>query len=113
MKSRQLLLAISVIIVPALAGAQTSTSQSPSSSYEKEVMAAHEGMMSGMQMKPSGNPDKDFAMMMIPHHQGAIDMARVELKYGKDSELRDLAEKIISAQQKEIGQLNAWLAKMK
>jgi hypothetical protein len=45
-------------------------------------------MMKGMNVKPNGNPDKDFVLMMTPHHQGAIDMAKVELQYETDPELR-------------------------
>jgi len=50
----------------------------------------------------SGNPDADFALMMIPHHQGAIEMAEVELQFGADSRLRRLAQEIIVTQQSEI-----------
>jgi uncharacterized protein (DUF305 family) len=50
-------------------------------------------------------------MMMVPHHQGAIDMAEIELKYGKDPDLRKMAEKIIHAQKEEIADFKKWLAK--
>ena len=50
----------------------------------------------------SGDADRDFARMMIPHHQGAIDMALAELRYGKDKRLRRLAQEIIVDQQQEI-----------
>lgn len=55
-----------------------------------------------MAAKPTGNPDHDFAAMMIPHHQGAIDMAKAQLLYGRDPVLRRLAQEIIVAQQQEI-----------
>jgi uncharacterized protein (DUF305 family) len=61
-------------------------------------------------MMPSGDADKDFAMMMISHHQGAIDMAEVELKYGKDAALKEMAKKIIDAQKKEIEDFKKWQA---
>lgn len=57
------------------------------------------------------NINHDFATMMIPHHQGAIDMAKVELSYGKDPIMRRLAEEIIVDQQSEIDVMNLWLEK--
>lgn len=63
-----------------------------------------------MQMKMSGDPDSDFAGMMIAHHQGAIDMANIELKYGKNPELRKAAQKMIADQTQEIAQMQAWRA---
>jgi uncharacterized protein (DUF305 family) len=62
-------------------------------------------------MKPlTGDPDKDFVMMMLPHHQDAIDMAKIELKYGKDPTLRAMAEAIIATQQTEIKEMKEWIA---
>ena len=59
----------------------------------------------------TGNVDHDFAAMMIPHHQGAIDMAKGELIYGKDPVMRRLAQEIIADQQSEIDLMNLWLKK--
>lgn len=59
-------------------------------------------MHADMDVPFTGNPDRDFARMMIPHHQGAIDMALAELRYGKDERLRRLAQEIIVEQQQEI-----------
>jgi len=64
--------------------------------------AAMDRMMAGMTIKPSGDVDADFSAMMIPHHQGAIDMALAELRYGKNEQLRRIAQEIIVDQQQEI-----------
>ncbi|ATA25421.1 DUF305 domain-containing protein [Brenneria goodwinii] len=76
--------------------------------YMQGMDQMHARMQEGMQ---SSDPDVAFAKGMIAHHQGAIDMAKTELQYGKDPELRKLAEEIISAQQPEIDQMQAWLKK--
>ncbi|MDF2996622.1 MAG: hypothetical protein K0R27_2259 [Xanthobacteraceae bacterium] len=72
---------------------------------------ANARMHQGMAIPFTGDTDIDFARSMIPHHQGAIDMARIELESGKDPELRKLAEEIVKAQENEIAFLKAWLAK--
>jgi uncharacterized protein (DUF305 family) len=79
-------------------------------------MGGSHGAMQSMQeqmgqVPVTGDPDVDFAAMMIPHHQGAIDMANAQLADGKDPELRKLAEEIIAAQEREIAFLRAWLQK--
>ena len=75
--------------------------------YDAANMAMHEGMM----IAYTDNPDLDFARSMIAHHQGAIDMAKIELEHGKDDEIRKLAEGVIAAQEAEIAQMQAWVAK--
>lgn len=59
----------------------------------------------------NGNVDHDFASMMIPHHHGAIDMAKAELIYGKDPVMRRLAQEILIDQQSEIDAMRLWLGK--
>ena len=66
------------------------------------IGAAVARMHSAMDVPFTGDADRDFARMMIPHHQGAIDMAVVELRYGKDKRLKRLAQEIIVEQQQEI-----------
>jgi uncharacterized protein (DUF305 family) len=63
---------------------------------------AMDRMMKGMAVKPSGDVDRDFVNMMEPHHQGAIDMAVLELRYGRNEQLRRIAQEIIVDQQQEI-----------
>jgi uncharacterized protein (DUF305 family) len=70
-------------------------------------------MMQAMQTMPtfSGDPDIDFMKHMRPHHQAAIEMAKVVLANGKDADVKKLAQEIITAQEKEIATIDAWLKK--
>jgi hypothetical protein len=71
-------------------------------SFLSENDAAMNKMMADMTIKPTGDVDRDFVAMMVPHHQGAIDMARAELKYGRNEQLRRISQEIIVTQQQEI-----------
>ena len=79
------------------------------SNADAEFKAAMDKMHKSMTKPMMGMPDHDFAMMMLPHHQGAVDMAKIELKYGTDPKLRKMAQQIVTSQQKEIQELQAWL----
>ncbi len=68
-------------------------------------------MHKGMDIAFSGDADRDFVAGMLPHHQGAVDMAKIVLAFGKDPEVRKLAESIIKAQEQEIAWMNSWLQK--
>jgi len=70
--------------------------------FLSENAAAMNKMMAEMTIKPTGDVDRDFVAMMVPHHQGAVEMAQAELKYGHNEQLRRLAQEIIVTQQQEI-----------
>ncbi|TYL96680.1 DUF305 domain-containing protein [Bradyrhizobium rifense] len=74
----------------------------PETPFMAENQAAMQRMMSGMNITRSGDVDRDFAAMMIPHHQGAIEMAQAELRHGHNEQLRRIAQEIIVEQQQEI-----------
>ena len=70
--------------------------------YLAENVAAMTKMMVEMGIRPSGDADADFVAMMVPHHQGAIEMAQAELRYGRNERLRRMAQEIIVTQRQEI-----------
>ena len=97
-------LALAIVPYGLLAGAQTllPASTSAETPFLSENEAAMRKMMADMSIKPSGDVDSDFAAMMIPHHQGAIEMAEAELRYGRNDLLRRIAQEIVVEQQQEI-----------
>ncbi len=83
-------------------GGQASATTADEDAFLRENEAAMIKMMNDMAAKPTGDVDRDFVAMMTPHHQGAIDMAVIELRYGKSEQLRRIAQEIIVDQMQEI-----------
>lgn len=110
-------LAIAGVVAAALAFAQTtgheghtmSTTMSDDPATQA-FMDANAVMHTDMAIEYTGNPDADFVRGMIPHHQGAVDMAKIVLEYGSDPEVRAFAEAVIAAQSTEIDFMKGWLA---
>jgi uncharacterized protein (DUF305 family) len=85
------------------ANSETAPAQpSAEAAYLAENNAAMDKMMRDMEVAPTGDVDRDFVAMMTPHHQGAIEMALAVLKYGKNEQLKRIAQEIIVDQQQEI-----------
>jgi uncharacterized protein (DUF305 family) len=111
-----------VILACALAGSplafaqSSSTASSPGGRMDQGSQQMHQSLKVGMQKMHghmTGDTDQDFATMMRMHHQHGVEMAKAEVQNGRSPELKAMAQKIIEAQQKEISQLDAWLAKHK
>ena len=94
--------AVALCSIGSAAHAAGAANGSPETPFLQENDQAMTRMMDGMSIKPSGDVDRDFTAMMIPHHQGAIDMAQAELRYGHNEQLRRIAQEIIVEQQQEI-----------
>ena len=80
------------------------------SSFLSENTGAMKKMMADMRIKPSGDIDRDFVEMMVPHHQGAVDMAKAELEYGHNKKLLGIARKIVAVQQRQIKEMRDAIA---
>ncbi|HED1231949.1 TPA: DUF305 domain-containing protein [Citrobacter freundii] len=93
-----------------ISSSASSSSSSSSQEYMSGMKGMHDKMMAAVK---ESDPDKAFAKGMVAHHEGAIAMAETELKYGKDPEMRKLAQDIIKAQKGEIEQMYTWLGNQK
>jgi uncharacterized protein (DUF305 family) len=96
------LAAAALTVVLGLAPASAGAPPNAEGRFMADNRAAMDRMMTGMTIKPSGEVDRDFVDMMVPHHQGAVDMALAELRYGHDERLRRLAQEIVVTQREEI-----------
>ena len=115
---RTLMATAVLMALPGLALAQSgghqghgSPARAADSPSTRALKAANDKMHRDMDIRYTGDADRDFVAGMIAHHQGAIDMARAVLQFGKDPEIRKLAEEIVGAQEKEIAQMKAWQGK--
>ena len=87
------------------------TAQTPNAISTQGYRQANQAMHRNMDIAFSGDADVDFVRSMIPHHRGAIDMAKVALQHAKDEQIRKLATDVIREQEREIAEMQAWLQK--
>ena len=100
--SLALLVRSAVLLTSMAAASEVGPLTEPEKSFLASTQASMRTMMAGMESMPQGDVDQDFIGQMIPHHQGAIDMAKAELRYGRNEQLRRIAQEILVEQQAEI-----------
>jgi hypothetical protein len=106
----ELILSVGLLGLSVQAGTPAQSSQTPTDPDWSDLVASMDKMHMAMgSIKRSGGADVDFVRLMIPHHQAAIDMAKTQLLYGKDPQMRRLAQEIITDQQLEIELMQRWL----
>ena len=111
--ARALRLLMSLALIPAFAAPATQHTSHPQmpadAPYWEGLMESMTRMHAAMSSTgPSADPDTDFVALMLPHHQAAIDMAKIELTFGKDEQLRRLAQEIVTDQESEIQLMKLW-----
>ena len=111
MKLSTTLIASLFFLVAGLSHQAYSTAANQAQTFQEQMHSSMKQMDKDMMGAPmSDEPDRDFVKMMIPHHQGAIDMAKAILQSGKDKQIRTMAQKIITDQKREIKEMQTWLA---
>ncbi len=106
------LVALAVLAQPVAAQQMQQHMDAMDNPADKAFLGAMRDMMVGMhQSMPTGDTDKDFVRMMMPHHKAAVDMAKAEIAYGKDPDLKALASDIVAAQDRELAMMKAWQTK--
>jgi uncharacterized protein (DUF305 family) len=110
-RRRLALMGVAALLTLAAARMTAALSLDPDG-FDAGMAAATARMHAGMAVASSGDADRDFAAMMIPHHQGAVDMALLELRYGKSTVLRRLAQEIVVTQRQEIDVMQRAIAGM-
>jgi len=108
MKNAKSAIPATALLVAGMSVAFAASDLSPGS---KALEQANANMHIAMSVEMTGDVDVDFVRSMIPHHQGAVEMAKIVLEYGKDPEIRKLAEDIVKAQEAEIAFMEGWLEK--
>ncbi|WP_442931828.1 CopM family metallochaperone [Microvirga sp. CF3062] len=121
MNHRTIALATAIVVLPTLAAAQgahgghfghstpAQAARTPDMPATQGYRQANEKMHKNMDIAFSGNADIDFVRSMIPHHEGAIDMAKVALQHAKDEQVRKWAQDVIREQEREIAEMQTWL----
>ena len=98
-----------LLLIAGLIGAETSNSVAQDAVPTAAFRSASERIHDAIIREFTGDPDVDFVMAMIPHYEGSIDMARIALEYGKDPQVRQLAEHIVNDHQAELDAMLEWI----